>query len=136
MRSGWHWGLKPSLCKTHSTAGGSQGWRSSGPTLPSGRRWICLPHRAPLCIHEGRDVPVRRGHDLFHQQFFFLLSQLESLHSSFYPGGQTLPQGRETKPLPIPKHRIGITRTLAVRLIVKHRADLRSQNLYGGAELF
>lgn len=35
-------------CRTHSTVCGSQGWSSTGPALPSGRRWICLPGRAHL----------------------------------------------------------------------------------------
>lgn len=35
-------------CRTRSTVCGSQGWSSTGPALPSGRRWICLPGRAHL----------------------------------------------------------------------------------------
>lgn len=46
-------------CKTRSTACGSQGWSSIGPALPSGRRWICLPCRAPLQNkHPGDGNPL------------------------------------------------------------------------------
>lgn len=41
---GWRRGLGPSWYRTHSRAGGSQGWSSSDQELPSGRRWS-----GPLC---------------------------------------------------------------------------------------
>ena len=52
VRPGWgpgsRQGPRPSWYRTHSTAGGSRGWNSSDQALPSGRRWACPPHRAPL----------------------------------------------------------------------------------------